>query len=420
MNEMPKFRFWCQKVLPLVYDDSLSYYEVLCKVVDYINKLIDQDVIFGEELASLQSDLAEVQDWIDNFDTTTVPEIINDYLDSMNIYTPVNTVTAISRKKVIFLGDSYGPQSDWPTYAAQCLSLSNTQYWDASDNGGRFSDDTYRLFLQRWMNDYAEEAPNVKTIVIVGGINDCNEEKYAQLATCFGNLRTYVDTYFGADVKIYVGFIGWSLDTSSILHGRTAIWRRAVQEFYSRCSEWDMIYLPGMEGVIHNRSFLSSDGLHPNATGGQRIGECVANALQCGNCSVTYSSEGTGVCTPLDGDTSTIEGSIKQVLFGGQVCTYLVNFRISGASIEFANGAWKDVCKCELPFSNGMGVIKIPCVIRDSSNTTNMNANIDFQVYNDVLQARLYEVTDLGGFVAVTADRIYSMYGCTSIPVIND
>ena len=35
----PKLRFWCQKVIPLVYDDSLSYYEVLCKVVHYVNNL---------------------------------------------------------------------------------------------------------------------------------------------------------------------------------------------------------------------------------------------------------------------------------------------------------------------------------------------------------------------------------------------
>ena len=33
------FRYWCQKVLPLVYDDSLSYYELLCKVVDYLKML---------------------------------------------------------------------------------------------------------------------------------------------------------------------------------------------------------------------------------------------------------------------------------------------------------------------------------------------------------------------------------------------
>ena len=39
-STIPKFRFWCQKVLPLVYDDSLSYEELLCKVVNYLNEVI--------------------------------------------------------------------------------------------------------------------------------------------------------------------------------------------------------------------------------------------------------------------------------------------------------------------------------------------------------------------------------------------
>lgn len=32
---------WVQRVLPLVYDDSLSYYEVLCKVVHKLNEIIE-------------------------------------------------------------------------------------------------------------------------------------------------------------------------------------------------------------------------------------------------------------------------------------------------------------------------------------------------------------------------------------------
>lgn len=36
-----KLRFWCQKVLPLTYDDSLSYYELLDKVVKYLNNVIE-------------------------------------------------------------------------------------------------------------------------------------------------------------------------------------------------------------------------------------------------------------------------------------------------------------------------------------------------------------------------------------------
>lgn len=33
--------FYCQKVLPLVYDNSLSYYEVLCKAVGKLNEVIN-------------------------------------------------------------------------------------------------------------------------------------------------------------------------------------------------------------------------------------------------------------------------------------------------------------------------------------------------------------------------------------------
>ena len=83
MGDLKRFRFWCYKVLPLVYDDSLSYYEVLCKVVDYINKLIEQDKVFGDEIGELQRELATVQDWIDNFNTSYAEKIIADCLATM-------------------------------------------------------------------------------------------------------------------------------------------------------------------------------------------------------------------------------------------------------------------------------------------------------------------------------------------------
>lgn len=37
-----RMRMWCMKVLPLVYEDSLSYYETLCKVVAKLNEVITQ------------------------------------------------------------------------------------------------------------------------------------------------------------------------------------------------------------------------------------------------------------------------------------------------------------------------------------------------------------------------------------------
>ena len=87
--DLSTFKFWCYKVLPLVYDDSLSYYEVLCKVVNYINKLIEQDKIFGNELTKLEEDLTTVQNWIDNYDTSYAKEILEKFIANM-IYVDIS------------------------------------------------------------------------------------------------------------------------------------------------------------------------------------------------------------------------------------------------------------------------------------------------------------------------------------------
>lgn len=82
-KDLNTFKFWCQKVLPLVYDDSLSYYEILCKVVDYINNMIENQKEFTNELAELKSELDVVQKWIDDFDSGYAEEIIKKYLATM-------------------------------------------------------------------------------------------------------------------------------------------------------------------------------------------------------------------------------------------------------------------------------------------------------------------------------------------------
>lgn len=62
-------RFWCQAVLPLVYDDSLSYYELLNKVVDYLNNTIG-------DVSLLSKSFNDLVDYVDNF----IYEIENDEL----------------------------------------------------------------------------------------------------------------------------------------------------------------------------------------------------------------------------------------------------------------------------------------------------------------------------------------------------
>ena len=82
-KNLTHFRFWCQKVLPLVYDDSLSYYEILCKSLSYIHDLIENDKIIYSEIEMLKSELLKIQKWIDDFDTSYAEEIIKNYLATM-------------------------------------------------------------------------------------------------------------------------------------------------------------------------------------------------------------------------------------------------------------------------------------------------------------------------------------------------
>lgn len=83
-SNVKPFRFWCQKVLPLVYDDSLSYYELLCKVVDYLNNVISDLSATEDNVGELLDAYNQLQDYVNNyFANLDVQEEINNKLDAM-------------------------------------------------------------------------------------------------------------------------------------------------------------------------------------------------------------------------------------------------------------------------------------------------------------------------------------------------
>lgn len=77
MSNITPFRYWCHKVLPLVYDDSLSYYELLCKVVEKLNEVIG----LTDETKKI---VDELKNYVDNyFGSPEFEQLINDKLDTM-------------------------------------------------------------------------------------------------------------------------------------------------------------------------------------------------------------------------------------------------------------------------------------------------------------------------------------------------
>lgn len=83
-KDLRPFRFWCQKVLPLVYDDSLSYYELLCKVVQYLNDTMSNMELAEEDVGKLYDAYDQLQGYTnDYFASLDVTEEINNKLDAM-------------------------------------------------------------------------------------------------------------------------------------------------------------------------------------------------------------------------------------------------------------------------------------------------------------------------------------------------
>lgn len=89
--DLTEFRFWCFRVLPIVYDDKLSQYEVICKCVEYINNLIENDKAISNDVEQLKQEMKKVQEWIDNYDTSFAESIIREYLATMIFVTISNS-----------------------------------------------------------------------------------------------------------------------------------------------------------------------------------------------------------------------------------------------------------------------------------------------------------------------------------------
>ena len=139
MRSLPYFRKWCYKVLPLVYDDSLSYYEVLCKVVDYINNIIDSLKEHSEEIDKLQAEMKEVQNWIANFDTKYLEELIKKHIANM-IYVGISDAGYI----VYYIPDSWNDI----TFNTTGLDITNEML---SENGHVANYEFGRLVLSMYL-----------------------------------------------------------------------------------------------------------------------------------------------------------------------------------------------------------------------------------------------------------------------------
>lgn len=154
-----KLKYWCHKILPLVYDDSLSYYETLCKTSAKLNEVIDStngllaawntykndiDKAFGEYTAGLDKKFADLTDKIDadflRYKDTVNAEIQDEFAQQERrlkaqddkISAQDTQITAISDNVNTFIAEYNKTIAEIPTMVVDAVNawLNNTTNYD--------------------------------------------------------------------------------------------------------------------------------------------------------------------------------------------------------------------------------------------------------------------------------------------------
>lgn len=91
MNGCEQLLIYCHKILPLVYDNSLSYYENLCRIADILQKVINELSKIIDKVDDLDKNIEEI-----------VTKIVNEALHDGSIFLDTNYVEQTKTLEFIF------------------------------------------------------------------------------------------------------------------------------------------------------------------------------------------------------------------------------------------------------------------------------------------------------------------------------
>lgn len=124
-SNVEHLKMWVHKILPLVYDDSMSYYETLCKVVAKLNEVVtlsnEQTDYLNNWLSSTEQSL---EAWKDDTETTLEEKINTDLGAAID-----RLETEFADELLDAEGMIYGTQNDVPVEQGSEYYENNAEYF---------------------------------------------------------------------------------------------------------------------------------------------------------------------------------------------------------------------------------------------------------------------------------------------------
>lgn len=324
-KETGAFRYWCQHVIPLVYDDSLSYYELLCKVVNYLNDVISNVDGLHTDVEDLLTAYNELQEYVNNYFSDlnvqtqidnkldkmaqdgTLANIINDEIfnqinsdisvlkskvatietDITNIDTDItnieNKLNTPPDKKFIFIGDSYNASEHHGGWGSKVITYLNltpgVNVWNTGRSGASFGDTSGNSFynaIYSVTQTLSEAQRNsITDIIIEGDINDWASAK-ADIQAGVSQCLSYIKTNYPFALTTII-LCGWSYENDTIRAGAISAYNAVVQ------SAHNARVIDNMFTLFLDPAFLETDMVHPTESGMELLGSLICNAIYGGN-----------------------------------------------------------------------------------------------------------------------------------------
>lgn len=441
MANIDALNIYVQKILPLVYDDSLSYYELLSKVVAkineivpivnvtdgtiknyvdvYIQSLVDDGTLEGMINDELLSDIRSQAD-TNTADIETLKQAVETIPDISEIESRVATVEAASAKNTtaiatntadisantsdiaelktlvdgidastpfyIFVGDSYaegyspdGTTTPWCTHVKNLLGLSDGGYKIICLGGTGFAagDKTFEEQLAEYADTLTEAELSRKTKIVV-----CGGYNDTDNDATWDGVESFIqyarDTFTNSNV--YVGMVAYGLTT------RGSNLMRTLYAYQSASRTRTGHYLSGVEYALHNQNLLSSDAFHPNDAGQYAIAQHVYNALTTGCTHVTYPFEECDLV--FDDNVSAHSGNIGSYMSDNMSTLMIENFEVSfSENVSITTNGKQALCTVDL--NGGGGAALYGCDIsnrqvygwiRDKTNSVTRACAMNIQL----------------------------------------
>ena len=305
-NVVRPFKYWCQKVLPAVYDDSLSYYELLCKVSAYLNDVIELTNTQSDAITELQElvegfisgDLdpyiyAKIDEWWETHEPQITAEL--ELLQAQIEEVETRMLIPFNDKPGLFIGDSYsygtgasdhlhGDTMRFTSIITRLLGLSHeynyavgaTGFVDPGNTPGESH--TFADQIELANSELSTAVKNAMGVVFIcGGINDYNENSVTPIAmrNASAHAVSIAKSYF-PNAKIVVVpmlYKGWGV-SPRVLQFEMEIYQGAINTG-----------APRVEVITHGWTWFHGlsqavyDSLHPNDTGHNQIARRICAAL---------------------------------------------------------------------------------------------------------------------------------------------